>query len=136
MNKGIKLALKLLCIAGWAIVTESCNDNTNIAFQKYRLSVDTLFFGLIKQSDTAIRTVYIFNSSVSKIGILREETACGCTKTALKDSTVNSNDSIPIFVKYIPSLNKDSGDIIRYITVRTNSEPPFINLVVRAKVIK
>ena len=64
------------------------------------------------------------------------ENGCGCTSGVIRDSLVPANDSSKIHLYYIPSLTKDSGKIIKYITVRTNSYPPFKNVLIKGEVIK
>ncbi len=116
-------------------VLSGCNKSTK-STRLYGLNKDTLYFGLIKQSDTFYNKIFCKNYSKSKINILKIEPGCGCTKTFFSDSVINVGDSIPIFVKYIPAQNHDSGNIIKYITVRTNSNPAFLNLIIIGKVVK
>lgn len=62
------------------------------------------------------------------------QAGCGCTKTSLTDSSINKGDSIPILVKYIPSESNDIGPILKYISIRTNSTPAFLNIVIEGEV--
>jgi Protein of unknown function (DUF1573) len=103
---------------------------------KYKISKDTINFGQLESTDTLLYTLQIKNISDSIIKITNIESACGCTSVLLKDSTLKVSDSIPIQITYIPSLNKDSGRIIKFITFRTNSYPVFKNLIITGNILK
>ena len=118
------------------ILIIGCNGSSNIKPEFYGFNVDSLIFEQINQSDTFQTKVFCRNYSNKEIKILQIEPGCGCTKTYLMDSIIKVNDSIPIFVTYIPYESNDSGSILKYITVRTNSNPAFLNLVIKGMVNK
>lgn len=117
-----------------AIIFSSCSQG-NLNKIYYKLSVDTLNFGTIKFTDTLNTNIYVINMADSNILIKNIENACGCTTALLKDSVLKVNDSVALEIQYIPALVKDSGSIIKFVTLRTNSFPPFINLVIRGKIV-
>lgn len=103
---------------------------------KYGFNRDTILFNNLYQKDSLLSTIFCKNFSDANISVLKIELGCGCTKTKLIDSIIKPGDSVAIFIKYLPSLNKDSGQVIKYITVRTNSSPTFLNLVIKGNVVK
>lgn len=102
----------------------------------YGFKVDTLLFGKINQLDTFNKKIYCYNYSDLPINIIKIEASCGCTKPRIIDSTINPMDSVPIIMEYIPKLSNDSGKINKYLTLRTNSSPAFVNLILKGEVIK
>lgn len=111
----------------------SCLDHNRIGVNSTILT-DSINFGNITSKDTFSTEVVIRNNSARILRILHVENGCGCTTGFIKDSTVASNDSTSIRISYIPSLTKDSGKVIKYITVRTNADPPFKNIVIKGEV--
>jgi len=128
MYKILSLFLLLVIVCG-------CN-NTNNTSKSFSLSVDTLAFKELNYTDSFQQIVFCKNSTNVKIRILQIENGCGCTSGILKDSVIETNDSVPILIKYIPSYSKDSGAIIKYLTIRSNSSPPFKNIIIKGNVIK
>lgn len=78
--------------------------------------------------------VYLRNFSDSEIRILNIENGCGCTSGHITDSTLKAGDSVRIQVSYIPLITKDSGFVLKYITIRTNADPPFRNIIIKGEV--
>lgn len=102
----------------------------------YGLSSDTLDFGYLKYNDTFKTIVFVKNYSSDTVKIMDIESACGCMTTMLADSVIKPYDSLSFNIEYMPLLSNDSGKIIKYITVRTNAEVPFKNLVIKGNVKK
>ena len=127
------MKIKLYLIISLYLLSCSQNKYREI---KYELSNDTINFGKINYSDTFSQTVYLKNFSDKVIKILDVENGCGCTSGKILDSTIKKNDSISIQVTFIPSITKDSGAIAKYITIRTDANPPFRNLNIIGEVIK
>lgn len=129
-----KVAVTFVVLVGLLWTTSGCKTNDNK--KPYRLSEDSLIFNTIHQSDSFKKTIYCINNSDNEIKIVKIATGCGCTSTILKDSIVKTNDSVPIYIKYLPLINKDSGLVTKYITIRTNSNPVFTNIKIKGEVIK
>jgi Protein of unknown function (DUF1573) len=109
-------------------------DNKN---NDYKLSIDTTVFVDLNFNDTLKQIVFIKNMSLSNLKVLKIESGCGCTSTVINDSTIKSKDSLPVQISYIPSKSNDSGGVIKYITIRTNSKTmPFKNIILKGNVIK
>lgn len=117
------------------LLTTGCGKRSN-RNTWYGFKSDTLNFGQINQRDTFKERVFCYNNSDQPIKVINIESSCGCTKSSITDSIIDSNDSIPILVQYIPLHSNDSGKVLRFITLRTNSNPAFVNLKVKGEVIK
>ncbi len=115
------------------VIMISCSQKKELK-SNYRFNIDTVNFKTIKKNDTLIRTVYILNESNLPIKIMDVENGCGCTSTLLNDSIIKSKDSLPLVITYIPSIVKDSGEIIKFLSLRSNSIPAFLNLTIKGKV--
>lgn len=119
-----------------SILLFSCVTKDNHKNSEYALSKDTLLFNSLNFTDTLNQVIYLKNYSNSEIKVFKIENGCGCTSALLNDSIVKPNDSIAIQIFYTPFVVKDSGEIIKYITFRTNATSPFKNLIIKGFVRK
>lgn len=126
--KKILYLLLLPCFYG-------CSEN-KFSNANYVLSIDTIFFGKINYSDTLSKVIYLKNYSTSEIKILAIENACGCTSGKIHDSLVKVNDSVAINISFMPAVSRDTGSVIKYMTIRTSANPPFRNVIIKAEVKK
>ncbi|MBP6022063.1 DUF1573 domain-containing protein [Ferruginibacter sp.] len=108
----------------------SCKPKETKIVLKNELNLDTLYFKSLKFTDTLNRIIYFKNYTNVDIKIVKIENGCGCTSVLLKDSIVKKNDSLPIQITYEPFKVKDSGNVTKYITFRTNGNTPFRNLII------
>lgn len=90
---------------------------------------------LAERDSVYTKTVYVKNNSLKNINILEISTSCGCTVAHLKDSIVNSNDSVPIDVEYTAKQN-DTGNFVRFVSIRTNGKPPIKTIELKVKIKK
>ena len=104
--------------------------------REYKLSNETLFFAALNFNDTLSKIIYFENLTLKSMKILKIENACGCTSAFVSDSIVNAMDSVPIQIFYIPSKSNDSGNVLKYITIRSNAKIPFVNLIITGNIKK
>ena len=102
---------------------------------KLVISSNNLVFSM-KISDTLRKVVVLYNKSEKPIKITGIENGCGCTSTILKDSTISPFDSSFIRITYIPKMSKDSGNILKYITIKSNTKPVFHNIILKGEVLQ
>lgn len=110
-----------------------CLENKT-TIPNYSLSNDTINFGKMIRSDTFKAHFFVRNNTEEELKILHIENGCGCTSGVISDSLVPANDSSRIQLLYIPSLTKDRGNVTKYITVRTDAQPPFKNIIIKGEV--
>lgn len=113
----------------------NCREKTDKK-NLYGFKVDTLYINKVNQLDTFRTEVYCYNYSDLPIKVVNVASSCGCTKSKILDSVIKPMDSIPLFIEYIPLQSNDTGKIIRYVTLRTNSNPAFANLILTGEVTK
>jgi Protein of unknown function (DUF1573) len=129
--------MKFFFIVFCSISILGCLENKKNEENKLLLvSKDTITFTNLAYSDTFKTLVFCINKSKEDIRILKIENACGCTSGVLKDSIVKIDDSIKLFISYIPRLVSDSGSVTKYLTLRTNAIKPFTNIVLKGNVKK
>ena len=89
---------------------------------------------ILAQRDSVYKkTIYVKNNSLKNIFIRDISTSCGCTVAHLKDSIVNSKDSVPINVEYSAKQN-DTGNFVRFVSIRTNGNPPIKTIELKVKI--
>lgn len=119
------------------VISCQSSSDTNKLHLKISLSNDTIYFNSLKFNDTLKSFVYCYNKSQQNIKILRLENACGCTSGILNDSIIKSNDSVLVNIKYVPKFSNDSGKVLKFLSIRTNSNTvPFLNIILKGDVIK
>lgn len=87
----------------------------------------------IPQGASYDTVVYVKNLSSEKLAITEIASACGCMVGDLRDSTVLPNDSVPLRVTFKPNPS-DTGEMIRFISLRTNGRPPIQSVELRGAV--
>ena len=112
----------------------SCNTAGTKIKKALFVSADSIFFSL-KNSDTLKKKLVLYNKSENLIKITGIENGCGCTVAIINDSTIKSSDSSFLQITYIPQISKDSGDVLRYITIKSNTIPAFKNIILKGKVL-
>ncbi|MDI9364603.1 MAG: DUF1573 domain-containing protein [Flavobacterium sp.] len=88
----------------------------------------------VKRDSTYESKVYVKNQGSNKLNILEVSSSCGCTVGVLKDSILLPFDSVSLDIKFTPN-KVDSGEVIRFISLRTNGTPPVKSIEIRAKII-
>lgn len=104
--------------------------------ESFKLSKDTINFGVMNYNDTLNTVVKLYNETESSLKILNIESSCGCTTLQIKDSTVGMFDSTQFQIRYIPSDSFDSGKILKRLTVRTDAKVPFKNILIVGQIKK
>lgn len=112
------------------LILGSCMDTNT---ETYTISPSILHLEVNKDS-THESKVYIKNKSSNKLNITEISSSCGCTVGVLKDSTLLPFDSVSLNIKFTPN-KVDSGEVIRFVSLRTTGTPPVISLEIRAKII-
>jgi len=88
---------------------------------------------LAKRDSTYLNTVYVKNNSLKNLKISDISSSCGCTVAHLKDSIINSKDSVPVSIEYTAKQN-DTGNLVRYVSIRTNGTPPIKTIELKVKI--
>ncbi|SDX11058.1 Protein of unknown function [Hydrobacter penzbergensis] len=114
-----------------AIVTFSFNCKT--ADKKTYAIIPSVVHFSIPRGTSYETTVYVKNLGSDKLIISEIASACGCMVGTLKDSIVSSNDSVPLRVTFKPNPS-DTGEMFRFISVRTNGRPPIQSVELRGTV--
>lgn len=114
----------------------SCNLKSKKQKNAITLTSDTIFFSKINYNDTLSAIMHCRNNSTNDIKILGIENACGCTSGDLNDSIIKPNDSILVKITYIPKISEDSGKVLKFLSLRTNSDIPFINIILKGEIFK
>jgi hypothetical protein len=113
----------------------SCSSiNTNQP--KPLIHTDTLFIGHIEYGDTVKTQLKLLNPNKQDIKIESLISSCGCVLPNLRDSIIKGYDSTIIKIIYTPSTNADSGNILKTISIRANSNPPFRSVILKGFVKK
>jgi hypothetical protein len=100
--------------------------------KKYEITPSVVHFSISRgKSYEAI--VYVKNLGSENLFISEIASACGCVVGTLKDSTVFPNDSIPLKVTFKPNPS-DTGEMFRFISLRTNGTPPIKSVELRGYV--
>ena len=112
-------------------MSSGCKENQTQ--ESYSINPISISFNVLRGSkfDTV---VYVKNKASKDLFISEIATACGCTGGLLKDSTIMPNDSVQLKVSFTPDT-KDSGNVVRFISIRTNGTPAIKTNELRAKVI-
>lgn len=100
--------------------------------KEYTITPSVVNFSINR--DTSFETIfYVKNNGLDNLIISEIATECGCVVGTLLDSIVFPNDSIALKVKYTPKPT-DSGEIFRFISIRTNGIPPIKSVSMRGNV--
>lgn len=116
----------------WCVVLfllSNCNTPNK---ETYFVTPSVVYFAISKGTsfDT---TVYVRNDDSKKLFVSEIATACGCMVGTIKDSTVLSNDSIPLKLTFTPNA-LDTGKVVRFISLRTNGKPPIRTIELRGTI--
>lgn len=107
----------------------SCN---NVKNKNYIITPSIVHFSIDRETHFEA-TFHIKNLSSEKLFISEVATACGCVAGKLQDSTVFPNDSVSLKVTFTPK-SSDTGDVVRFVSVRTDGSPPIKSVELRGKV--
>jgi hypothetical protein len=118
-----------ILISFFVFLSFGCNKKRK---ENYLVSPSNILFSTIRGSsfDT---TVYVKNTGSEKLIISEIATPCGCLVGKLSDSSVQLNDSVPMRLFFTPNAS-DSGEVIRYISIRTNGIPSIKTIELRGHV--
>lgn len=119
----ILIALTIILI--FACKSKNAEGSVEITPSVYNL--------LAKRDSTYINTVYVKNNTSQEVKIINISTSCGCTVASLKDSVVNCRDSVPVSILYT-AKQSDTGNLVRYVSVRTNGIPPIKTIELKVKI--
>lgn len=125
------LSTPLFCLFFLCI---SCNNTKTTEKNIFEISPNEFVFSL-GYDDTLKKTIILYNKSEKPIKILGIDNSCGCTSAILIDSIIPPLDSSILNIMYVPKLSKDSGNILKYITIKSNSIPAFENITLKGKII-
>lgn len=107
----------------------SCNS---VKSKNYTITPSIVHFSIDRETRFEA-TLHIKNLSSEKLYISEIATACGCVAGTLQDSTVFPNDSVSLKVTFTPKPS-DTGDVVRFVSVRTDGTPPIKSVELRGKV--
>ena len=88
---------------------------------------------LAQRDSVYTKTSYVKNNSLKNIKISDISSSCGCTVARLKDSIINSKDSVPVNIEYT-AKQSDTGNFVRYVSIRTNGTPPIKTIELKVKI--
>lgn len=122
------------CFCCLFVLCLSCKSTKTKEENIFEISANEFEFSL-GLSDTLKKSVVLYNKSDRPIKILGIDNSCGCTSAVLKDSTILPLDSSMLHIMYVPKIARDSGNILKYITIKSNSTPAFRNITLKGKLI-
>lgn len=128
-----KSIIIIIIITGIISCQESVKSKTP---DYYKLSKDTINFGVINYNDTFYTKEKIINQSEGPLKVVNIESSCGCTTLLIKDSVIKGFDYSEFAISYIPSHSFDSGKVLKRLTIRTDAKQAFKNLIVIGEVKK